>query len=657
MSTQDEIIDSIAFSAVDIDDGFWSPRLKTNRDVTIEYQYEQLEASGTLENFRRVAAGRSGGFQGMWFQDSDAYKWIEAASYVLANGDDPDQDLKERVDGVIETLGQAQQSDGYLNTYFTLVEPENRWTNLHMMHELYCAGHLIEAAVAHHRSTGEESLLGVATDFADHIDGVFGDEIDGVPGHEEIELALVKLYHVTGTDRYLDLAEYFIDLRGKNDRLAWELANPDELGGYEYDDGALIPDEETGESVFLDETGLYDGRYAQAHEPLREQDTVEGHSVRAMYLFAAAADLVRETSDATVLEALERLWENMTSKRMYITGGIGPEERHEGFTTDYDLRNDAYAETCAAIGSIFWNQRMFELTGESKYCDLIERTLYNGFLAGVSADGTEFFYENPLESTGDHHRTGWFTCACCPPNVARLLASLGNYLYAQTDDTVYVNQYIGSTVTTTVGATEIDISQRSSLPWEETVQLDVSASDPVAFSLRLRIPEWCDDATVEINGESVDTDHDGYGYLELDRTWENDQITLSLAQRIDHMGAHPAVEADAGKVALMRGPLVYCLEAIDNDRPLHQYVIHPTDPVESEYRENPLDGDDSGKGVTIIRGPASIPAVSDWEDELYRPLGTTKYEDATFTAVPYFDWDNRAAGAMRVWIRTTPPEK
>lgn len=643
MSMENKEIKSVSFTDVQIDDAFWSPRLETNRDVTIEYQYEQLEASGTLDNFRRVAAGELGAFDGMWFQDSDAYKWIEAASYVLAKREDTA--LKERVDDVIETIARAQQSDGYLNTYFSLLEPENRWTNLHMMHELYCAGHLIEAAVAHYRATGKDSLLTVATDFADHIDDVFDDEIEGVPGHEEIELALVKLYRVTGIDRYLDLATYFIDLRGKNDRLAWELAHLNEIGGHEYDDGALFPtsDDETGQSVFLDETGAYSGSYAQAHEPLREQNTVEGHAVRAMYLFTAAAELVKETKDASLFNSLERLWENMTTKRMYITGGIGPERAHEGFTTDYDLRNDAYAETCAAIGSIFWNQRMFELTGESKYSDLIERTLYNGFLAGVSSDGMEFFYENPLESDGDHHRKDWFTCACCPPNVARLFASLGNYLYAQTDEAVYINQYIGSTASIAVGATDVEITQQSSLPWEGDVQIQVSTSDPAEFSVHLRIPEWCDDVAVEVNGESVAIEHDEY--LELNRTWKDDRVTLTLAQNVSQMVAHPNVEADAGAVALTRGPLVYCLESVDNNRPLHQYILDTPAQFESDYRDDLLNG------VTVIRGRATVPNSSVWEDELYLPVETTEHEDTTVTAVPYYDWDNRDPGPMRVWIR------
>ncbi|WP_222912831.1 beta-L-arabinofuranosidase domain-containing protein [Natrinema sp. SYSU A 869] len=631
--------DTVTLADVEVDDEFWSPRRERNRKVTIEYQYEQLEESGTLENFRRVAAGESGGFQGMWFQDSDAYKWIEAASYVLAQRDDPE--LEENVDAVISLIADAQGADGYVNTYFSLVEPENRWTNLHMMHELYCAGHLIESAVAHYRATGKETLLDVAIDFADLVDDVFGDEIQGVPGHEEIELALVKLYRVTGTTRYLDLAKYFIDLRGTDDRLAWEIDNPETLGGGEYEDGAIIPD---ARSVFTHEDGTYDGRYAQAHEPLRDQETVDGHSVRAMYLFAAATDLAIETSESELIEAIERLWTNMTTKRMYVTGGIGPEEAHEGFTTNYDLRNDAYAETCAAIGSVYWNQRLFELTGEAKYADLIERTLYNGFLAGVSLDGTEFFYENPLESDGDHHRKGWFTCACCPPNAARLLASLGEYIYSQRESELYVNQYVSSTVTTTVGDATVKLSQDSSLPWSGGVAIDVDA-DGASVPLRLRIPEWTESTTVTVNGEPLEASVPSEGYLELEREWTDDRIELTVDQTVTQLEAHPDVAADAGRVALKRGPLVYCLEAVDNDRPLHQYE-DPSSAVSTEYRPDLLEG------ATVIEGEASVPDREGWDDELYRPASETARERTEFTAVPYYAWDNRDPGSMRVWIRS-----
>ncbi|QPV61632.1 glycoside hydrolase family 127 protein [Halosimplex litoreum] len=633
---------SVGVTEVEIDDEFWSGWVETNRDVTIEYQYERLESSGALENFRRAAAGETGGFSGMWFQDSDAYKWLEAASYELAKDDDPD--LRERVDEVIDLVAAAQEDSGYIDTYLQLVEPDGKWTNLHLLHELYCGGHLIEAAVAHYEATGETSLLDVGRAFADHVDDVFGDELDGVPGHEEIELALVKLYRVTGERRYLDLAQYFVDLRGHEDRLAWETAHLDEIAGHAYSDveqgrGDQIMD--AGHNLFLEDGG-YDGSYAQAHAPVREQDAVEGHSVRATYLYAAVTDIVAETGDEELWQAVQRLWENMTTKRTYVTGGIGPEHDHEGFTEDYDLPNEtAYAETCAAIGSIFWNQRLFEHTGEAKYAALIERTLYNGFLAGVGLDGERFFYVNPLASSGDHHRKGWFTCACCPPNAARLFASLGQYCYAKREGELYVSQYVGSTLETTVDEIDVTVEQTSSLPWEGRVEVTVDADG--AVPLNLRIPEWCVDATVTVDGEAVSTD--GSGYARLDREWNGETIELVFEQQTRLTAAHPAVESDAGRVAVERGPLVYCAEAVDTDRPLHQYALPADADVESEHREDLLGG------VTTVETEAAVPSLEGWADDLYRPVEETDIEDASLDLVPYFAWDNREPGEMAVWLR------
>ena len=631
---------SVAVSDVAITDDFWSSWIDRNREVTIAYQYEQLAESGTLENFRRARDGEEGGFQGMWFQDSDAYKWVEAASYELATADDPD--LRERVDEVIDLIAAAQEESGYLDTYFQLVEPDAKWTNLNIMHELYCAGHLIEAAVAHHEATGERSLLDVAVDLADHIDDVFGDRIDGVPGHEGIELALVRLYRVTDEERYLDLAEYFVDLRGHDDRLAWELANSGAIGGASWDDGALIP-AEGGGSLLLDDDGAYVGTYAQAQASVREQEKVEGHAVRAMYLYAGVTDLVAERGDEELRAAMERLWANMTEKRMYVTGGLGPEHDHEGFTEDYDLPNEsAYAETCAAVGSVFWTHRLFELDPDPAYADLVERTLYNGFLAGVGLDGEEFFYVNPLASDGDHHRSGWFTCACCPPNAARLFASLGQYCYAKREGELYVSQYVGSTLETTVDGVDVTVEQTSSLPWDGHAEVTVDAAGQVP--LNLRVPEWCVDATVTVDGEDVSTH--GSGYVRLDREWDGETVELEFEQRTQLTAAHPAVESDAGRVAVERGPLVYCAEAADNDDPLHQYAL-PTDAdTGTEHREELLGG------VTTVETEAVVPSLDGWTDTLYRPVEETETTDASLELVPYYAWDNREPGEMAVWLRS-----
>ncbi|QLC35062.1 glycoside hydrolase family 127 protein (plasmid) [Halarchaeum sp. CBA1220] len=631
----------LSIGSVEIEDDFWRQRREVNREKTIEYQYQQLRESGTLENFHRASEGESGGHNGMWFQDSDAYKWIEAASYVLANHHDPE--LAERVEEVIELVAAAQEEDGYLNTYFALEEPENRWTNLNMMHELYCAGHLIEAAVAHHRATGETSLLDVATDFADHIDRTFEDDIDGAPGHQEIELALMELADVTDEERYRDLARYFVDIRGHNDRLAWEFANIEEIAGYDPDDdeGGIAGQ---AVNVFL-EDGEYDGSYAQAHAPLREQETVEGHSVRAMYYFAGATDVAVETDDDDLLQHLDLLWRNMTEKRMYVTGGIGSQHVGERFTTDYDLPNDtAYAETCAAIGSIFWNQRLFEETGKSKYADLIERQLYNATLVGVSLDGTEFFYDNVLESDGSHDREGWFECACCPPNIARLIASLERYLYAVDDDGLYVNQYVSGTATPTIDGTTATVTQTTDFPWEGTVELDVETPEETEFAVRLRVPEWCTDVSVSVNGTSVAVDATE-DYVTLERVWDDDRITAEFEMDVQVLEAHPKVEDDVGRVALQRGPLVYCVEGVDNDRPLHQYSIDSEAEFEVTYREDLLDG------VATLDATATVPAKDGWDGELYRSADETDETTAPITAVPYYAWNNRGPNRMQVWIR------
>ncbi|WP_137288408.1 glycoside hydrolase family 127 protein [Natronorubrum halophilum] len=644
--------ESVDQADVTINDEFWNSWLETNREVTLEYQYDHLETSGCLENFRRAAAGDSGGFRGMWFADSDAYKWLEAASYVLASRDDPD--LSRRVDAVIDLVAAAQDDDGYLNTYFVLEEPEKRWTNLNMMHELYCAGHLIEAAVAHHRATGDRELLEVATRFADHVESIFGDEIAGVPGHQEIELALVKLARATDEDRYVDLARYFVDLRGHDDRLEREFERIEEIAGYDPETGGIA----AGARDAFYEDGAYDGRYAQAHAPLLEQTSVEGHAVRAMYFFAGAADVAAETGDAELLAHLERLWETVTERRTYVTGGIGSSAAGERFTEDYDLPNDtAYAETCAAIGSIFWSQRLFELTGNARYADLIEWTLYNAVLVGMSRDGTEFFYDNRLESDGDHHREGWFECACCPPNVARLLASLEEYLYATgrddaDDPRLYVNQYVSSAATVNVAGTDVDVVQTAGLPWDGEVTLEVDAATPTEFGVSLRIPSWCPDVTVRINDRehALEGDVEGHpgtwnaDYVTVTREWDDDRLEIRFEQSVVPVRAHPAVEADAGRIALTRGPLVYCLEGVDNDRPLHQYRLEPELNADARYREDLLGG------TVVLEGATSAPALEGWDDDLYLPAAETNRVSASFTAIPHFQWDNREPGEMAVWL-------
>jgi len=639
--------ESLPLGDVAIDDAFWNRRLETNRDVTIAHQYDQLAEHGCLENFRRVADEKEGGFQGPMFVDSDAYKWLEAASYVLARSDDPD--LKARVDEVIDLLAAAQADDGYLNTYFMLEEPEARWENLAVMHELYCAGHLIEAAVAHYRATEDTALLDVATAFADHVDRRFGPEgDDGVPGHEEIELALVELYRVTDEERYLDLAQHFVDVRGQDPSpLADELANIDDIAGAEFVHHGERSADVAREHFLVD--GEYDGSYAQDHLPIRDQTTVEGHSVRAMYYYTAATSLLQEREDADLFDAVQRLWRNMTEKRSYVTGGIGSEHEHEGFTEDYDLPNDtAYAETCAAIGSIFWNRRLHELTGDSTYADLIERTLYNGFLSGIGESGDRFFYVNPLESDGDHHRKEWFYVACCPPNAARLLASLGRYLYARSerDRAIYVNQFVGSDVTTTLDGDDVSFTQSTDYPWESETAVEITHDEPVEFELRVRVPAWAEDVEGTVDGETVASSAED-GYVAVDREWAaGDRFELSFSQPVETLSAHPKVRENAGRVALRRGPLVYCLEEADHDVPVEAIALPDDADVTASFDPDLLGG------VVALDAAGLASDVAAWDGALYRPTDDVETEDVPVRAVPYYAWDNRDPGAMTVWIES-----
>lgn len=415
----------IPFINVSIEDIFWEPRQRANREHTIPIEYQQCRDTGRIDAFR---LSWKPGMKPVphIFWDSDIAKWIEAASYSLANH--PDPQLDALLDEVISLITFAQQPDGYLNTHFTVVEPEKRWTNLRDQHELYCAGHMIEAGVAHYQGTGKHTLLDVVCRYADHIASIFGTQPGqkrGYPGHEEIELALVKLYHVTGEKRYLDLSQYFIDERGKQP--------------YYYDLEAVARGDDP--KAYWAKTYAY----MQAHIPVRRQNEVVGHAVRAMYLYSAMADLANETGDNSLLEACRTLWQDVCLRKMYITGGIGPSRLNEGFTNPYDLPNEtAYAETCAAVGLVFWNQRMLQFDCDSRYADIMERALYNGVISGVSLSGELFFYENPLASLGNYHREPWFDCACCPPNIARRLASLGHYIYSQKDDEAVAPLYPGS---------------------------------------------------------------------------------------------------------------------------------------------------------------------------------------------------------------------
>jgi DUF1680 family protein len=625
-------------SAVEIDDDFWNSRLRVNREVTLAHQYEQMQETGRVDNFRKAGDLIDGEFEGRRYNDSDVYKWVEAASNVLATRDDPE--LKADLDAVVDAIAAAQTDDGYLNSYVTLECPDDRWTNLGQFHELYCAGHLIEAAVAHHRVTGEEKLLSVATRLADHIAEVFGpDGKIGYPGHEEIELALVSLYRETGVERYLDLAKFFVDERGREDsRFAWELEHPDQIAGERT---------EVYERLYC-ENGEYDGRYAQDHAPVREQDTVEGHAVRAAYLYSGMADVAAETGDESLLDAVETLWRNATERRMYVTGGIGSSYDNEGFTTDYDLpTHDAYAETCAAVANVFWNRRMLELTSEGQFGDILERSLYNGVLSGVSLDGDEFFYVNPLASEGDHHRRGWFECACCPPNVARLLASLDQYVYLKEEDALYVALYLSNRTETEIGGTSVELEQETDYPWDGTVNVDVAVEEPVSFDLRLRLPGWCDDPSIRVNGDPVDvTANERDGFVSVSRTWrDGDAVTAEFPMPVRQVRAHPSVRPSGGRIALRRGPLIYCVEEVDNDVSPDAVRVPADASFDASFAPELLDG------VVVVHGEGTAPTAEAWSGSLYRDRDAVPTEPVEFTAVPYYAWDHREPGQMRVFLQ------
>lgn len=641
-------LETIDRTAVEINDEFWSPWVTILQETMLEHVYDEIEAHGRIENFRIAAGREQGSFNGRFYVDSDVYKWLEAASNVLAVTDDPT--IHDRVTELVDLIADAQADDGYLNTYFMIEEPEKRWTNLHQMHELFCAGHLFEAAVAHHQATGDAKLLTVACKFADHIDRQFGPDADpGVPGHQEIELALVKLYRETAEDRYLTLAQNFIDRRGQEAcPFPGEALNPDGRGG-------------NTNPYVVDDDGNYDGTYLQDHAPVREQQTVEGHAVRALYMYTGKAEVAKETGDMSLYQPLEDLWKNMTQKRMYVTGGLGSSHVGERFTEDYDLPNDtAYAETCAAHGSIIWNQRMLELTGDSKYGDLLERTLYNAFLPGVSLDGERYFYVNPLEADGDGHplnevdpqrftidRQPWFNTPCCPTNVPRLLATLTEHLYlvSEAEQSIYTNLYVGNTAAIPLAGQVINIDQETSLPWEGEVSMTVDVKTPIKFTLYLRLPEWAKHPVVSVNGETIEYDTED-GYIPVTREWTGvDEVTLTLDIPPRFVTAHPAVDADRGQIALERGPLVYCFEETDNSTPF-AHISLPEAAEEVSVTPRP----DLLGGVNALETTAYTTAPETWRDVLYRDVTSIEEQETTATAIPYYTWGNRDGAAMRIWM-------
>ena len=632
----------LAVKDVDLNKGLLSERMRVIREEVIPYQWKALndqvpgaEPSHAIENLQIAAGEKEGVHHGFIFQDSDVAKWLEAVGYRLATH--PDPELEKTADEVIELLGRAQEEDGYLNSFFTIMRPEGRWTNLRDDHELYCAGHLIEAAVAYYEGTGKRNLLDIVCRFVDLIDSVFGPEpgkLKGYPGHQEIELALIRLYHVTGDEKHLKLAKFFIDQRGQQPHYfvqEWEKRG------------------ETGKSWYA-----WPLEYQQSHLPVREQTKAVGHSVRAMYMYSAMVDVARETNDVELMDVAKGLWRNVVSKQMYITGGVGSQEYGEGFSTDYDLPSDtAYTETCAAIGLVFWAQRLLQVEPKAEYADVLERALFNGVLSGISLDGQRFFYVNPLEVVPevisrrrDHFhvrptRQSWFGCACCPPNIARLVASVGKYMYGVEGNALYVHLYGDNTAEAVWAGKNVTLRQETDYPYEGEVKVSIEAPEAVDGVLYLRIPGWCQEWNVKVNGEIVTSPTLEEGYLKLARVWTNgDTIELSLAMPVMRVRSNTLVRETIGKVALQRGPLVYCLEEQDNGANLAALIL----PAESEF----IVEFEEELNVPILRGEAKR-YVSN-TDELYT-TAEPKAETVTITAIPYFAWDNRKSGEMLVWLR------
>jgi len=649
MTEDNANLKAIPLKNVKIKGGLLGCKNELVRKEVIPYLWKALnneipdaDPSNAIENFR-IAAGESDGeFVGMVFQDSDVAKWLEAVAYQLTSN--PDEELEKLADSVIELIEKAQQPDGYLNTYFTIAEPDKKWTNLAECHELYCAGHMMEAAVAYYQATGKRKLLDVMIRFADLINDKFGTKpgkLKGYPGHQEIELALIKLYKVIGDEKYLKLAKYFIDERGQKP--------------YYFDKEW----EKIGKTSYWSNFRKLGMDYFQAHKPVRKQEVAVGHAVRALYMYSGMADVARETGDKTLIEACQRLWDNITKKQMYITGGVGTSGYGESFTFDYDLPNDtAYTETCAAIALVFFAQRMLHLDAKAEYANVMERALYNGVLSGISEDGKKFFYVNPLEvqpkvceKRNDHKhvkptRQKWFGCACCPPNIARLLASIGEYIYSNNNKEIYVNLYTDSTADFYINNKEISLKQRTNYPWDSKINLTVTTNEMVKFTLALRIPGWCKEAKLKVNGESISIDKImNKGYVSIERIWDNNDIVeLILDMPVEKIYANPQVRENIGKVALQRGPIVYCLEEVDNGTNLPAIYLPANTEFSVEYKEDTLGG------VIVISSEARRLDDASWTDNLYRTK-EIKYKPVKITAVPYYAWGNRELGEMLVWIR------
>ena len=638
-------VQPVPIEAVRVGSGFWCDWLDRLYDVTLPSQHAQCEATGRLDNIRRVSGRVDTPFRGRYYDESDVYKWLEAASWALAGRED--RRLRALVDALVDDIAAAQQPDGYLHTYFALERADERYTDLINKHELYCAGHLIQAGIAHRRATGAEALQDVAVRLADHICAEFGpDARETADGHPEIELALVELARETGKRVYAERARFFLEQRGRQ---------PPRLGGY---------------------------RYLQDHEPAAEQQEIAGHAVRAVYLACGLADAGLELEDRALWEASERLWRSAYESKVFVTGGLGAHYAGESFGAAFDLPNrNSYAESCAAVAGVMWNWRLLAGTGEARYADWMETTLYNGMLAGLSLDGEHYFYPNPLSAAVGHARVAWFDCACCPPNLARLLASLPGYLYGVSERALWVHQFAAGRVDVDVPeAGRLSLEVATDYPWTGEVQFSVRKAPEGPVELRLRVPGWCDGAGLELvpadpAESAADLNrHSGEGrnppnmspaptsdvrslaagdYATLRRVWATgDQVTLRLPMPPRRLVSDPRVTANVGRVALARGPLIYCVES--HDRPgLEQDAFALPD----DAAVTPGSADDRLPGMTLLDTTVVPLPGTPRRGALYQSAtGDAQAADAptdtvAIRAIPYFAWANRGPSTMDVWLR------